>query len=203
MQFVQLQTSFMTEKGIFYNICYIGYCNIFLCSVIKQTVTQGVRVLGGVSLQMPLPSVLSTLAEFLHSYGMELPQGQLMALYRVEVRGVVFYSRCYERVKKRNSYTVVYCNKSNSRKFAFIEYFLYIGKKVIAILRELLPVHGSCKDHFDLSTSVVDTVSFLRPVSVADRFDVCFVEDILNKCLFIDFNDMAYVALFPSSLAFD
>ena len=119
-----------------------------------------------------------------------------MALYRVEVQGAVFYSRCYERVKKRNSYTVVYCNKSNSRKFAFIEYFLYIGKKVIAILRELLPVHASCKDHFDLSTSVVDTVS---SVSIADRFDVCFVEDIL----FIDFNNMAYVALFPSSLAFD
>lgn len=146
---------------------------------------------------MPLPSILSTLAEFLNSCGLELPQGQLTTLYWVEVQGTVFYSRWYERVKKRNSYTVVYSNQSNSRKFAFIEYFLFIDKKVIAVLRKLLPIHTTCKEHCDLNTSVVDTASFLYPVSIEDRFDACLVEDILGKCFFKP------CGLFPSSLTFD
>ena len=42
---------------------------------------------------------------------------------------------------------------------------------MIAILRNLLPIHTTCKEHCDWNTSVVDTASILYPVSIEDRFD--------------------------------
>lgn len=145
------------------------------CSVTKQAVSEGVRVIGGVSLQVPLPSVLCALSDFSQRHSLEVSPGQLLTMYRVEVRGTVFYSEQYQRVKKRNSYTVIYCGN----KFGLIQYFVYIQEKVIAILKPLSLLHTTCKDHFDLSTTGVDTVSYLHPVCTEDTFDVCFVEDIV------------------------
>lgn len=71
-------------------------------------------------------------------------------MYRLEIQGTVYYSGQYKRVKKRNSYTIVYVDKRRSKTIAFIEYFVFIHQKVIAILKPLLPmhVHVSCKEHF-------------------------------------------------------
>ena len=144
------------------------------------------------------------MSNFLQSFDTE-PQEKFTALYRIQFRGTVFYSRQYGRVKKRNSYTIMYYDRTNQcKKFAAIEYFLYIKKRIIAVLKPLCPAPcGSCKDHFDLCTSIVDTLSFLHPVSFEDGCVVCFAEDILSKCLFLDFDHVKYVLTFPSSLMFD
>ena len=73
-----------------------------------------------------------------------------------------------------------------------------------ALLKPLVPMHVSCKEHFQLTTSIVDTLSFLHPVCIADSYSFCLVDDIINKCLFLDFtNNTQYLVLFPSSLKFD
>ena len=159
--------------------------NFIICSIIKQTMAENVRVLGGVSLTLPLQSVISALTEL---PDLEMPRGQFMTIYRIELQGTVFYSQQYERVTKRNSYTVVYRDNSTLRKFGAIQYFLYVQRKVIAILKPLSPIRGlSCKEHFDLNTTAIDIASFLHPVNTEDRFDVCFAESIVCKCLFIDY----------------
>ena len=74
-----------------------------------------ITVLGGVTLKTPLPTDADALSDFLLNYELRLPPGPLTTIYRVEFQGVTYYSRAYERVKKRNSYTVMYCSNGQER----------------------------------------------------------------------------------------
>lgn len=190
------------DRSFFMVIYGANTCFIFH-RVIKQAMTPDVSVLGGVTLQVALPCIMHALQEYLHVYNLALPPGQLVTMYRIEVRGTLYYSRQYQRVKKRNSYTIAYLDRNKLKKFALIEYFVYIHQRVIAVLKPLLPLHISCKEHFNLTTTVLDTVSFMYPVRVADSYSFCFAEDIVSKCLFVDFSYTQYVVQFPSSVTFD
>ena len=171
-----------------------------------QRVTSEVRVLGGVSQKVLLPSVLQSLSTFLNACGLDFPPGPYTTVYRAEVRGVEYYSRAYQRVKKRNSYTISYSD-NGTKKFAFIEYFVHLQQRVIAVLKPLSPLQVTCKDHFGLTTAVLDSSVFITPVNIENTIEICFAEDISAKCLFLDFQvgctHYAYVAQFPSTISFD
>lgn len=179
------------------HVCFI------VCRINKQAVTSEVNVLGGVTLQVALPSIIHALAEYLRTHNLVLAPGQLVTMYRIEIRGTIYYSRQYQRVKKRNSDTIIYMDQNNLNKFALIEYFVYIHQRVIAVLKPLIPLYACCKEHFNLSTTIVDDVSFLNPVTIGDSYSFCFAEDIVCKCLFVDFSSIQYVVQFPSSTIFD
>ena len=122
----------------------------------KQVIASDITVLGGVTLKTPLPTDADALSDFLLNYELRLPPGPLTTIYRVEFQA-------YERVKKRNSYTVMYC--SNGQERFGIEYFLFLHNKVFAVLKLLIPITTTCKNHFSLSSSVLDSVKFITPVS--------------------------------------
>ena len=86
-----------------------------------------VRVLGGVSLKVVLPHVLCALKDCLLSNGSTFPQGPLRIVYRVEVRGKVYYSNQYQWVKKRNSFTIAYLDYNGLNKYGLILY-LFVNK---------------------------------------------------------------------------
>ena len=113
----------------------------------KQVIASDITVLGGVTLKTPLPTDADALSDFLLNYELCLPPGPLTTIYRVEFQGVTYYSRAYERVKKRNSYTVMYCSNGQER-FGIIEYFLFLHNKVFAVLKLLIPITTTCKNHF-------------------------------------------------------
>jgi hypothetical protein len=168
--------------------------------IIQQTVTNEVSALGGVSLKVPGPEVLSALSDF----GIELPQSQFTALYRIQLRGTIFYSRQYGRVTKRNSYTVMYQDRTKQcKQYGAIDYFLYVRRGIVAVLEPLCPTPGSCRDHFDVNTGILDLHKFLHPVSFEDGCVVCLAEDIMNGCLFLDFDCAKYIVAFPSCMVFD
>ena len=160
-------------------------------------------MLGGIALKVVLPCVIDGLNHFLNAHNLELPPGQVITVYRVEVKGTLYYSRQYQRTKKRNSYTVMYYDLNRFKRFALIEYFVFVHNRVIAVLTPLSPLDVTCEDHFYLSTTVIDKVAYLHPVTVEDFYCFCFVEDIICKCLFEDFGYIKYVVQFPSSLTFD
>ena len=167
--------------------------------IIQQTVTNEVSALGGVSLKVPGPEVLSALSDF----GIELPQSQFIALYRIQLRGTIFYSRQYGRVTKRNSYTVMYQDRTKQcKQYGAIDYLLYVKKSILAILKPLCPTPGSCRDHFDINTSILDLHKFLHRF-IEDGYVVCLAEDIMNKCVFLDFDCAKYIVTFPSCIMFD
>lgn len=142
------------------------------------------------------------ITDFLHKNDLAVPCGPLTTVYRVEFQGVVYFSRAYQRVKKRNSYTVLY-RSGEQEKLGIIEYYLFLHHRIIAVLKLLSPISVTCKSHFDLNTTVLDNVSYLTPVVKTNTVECCFVEDFATKCLFIDFNSIQYVCQFPSTITFD
>ncbi len=81
--------------------------------------------------------------------------GQHTTLYRIEIRGETYYSRMYKRVRKRNSYTVAYCDANGAQHFAHI---VLLNRRVIGVLTCLSPLQVTCKDHFGLTTAALDIV---------------------------------------------
>lgn len=175
---------------------------ISFCRITKQAVTAEVSILGGITFKVPLPSDADALTDFLHKNDLELPSGPLTTIYRIEFKGTVYFCRSYKRVKKRNSYTVLYLD-DGQEKFAIIEYFVFIHHKVIALLKPLLPISITCKDHFNVSSTVLDSVLVLTPIVKSNVVKCCFVGSFIKKCLFIDFNSVQYVCQFPYSVFFD
>lgn len=168
--------------------------------IITQAVSSGVNVVGGISLR-PVHMLPSALIQFLESNDLETPPDTITVVYRVELRGAMYYCMGYERMKKRNSYTVAYLDCDGCNRFGLIEFFIFIHNKVISVLQQLVPV-SSCKEHFGLTTTALDSTSFLIPVSTGERA-FCFVQDIVNKCIFLDLCSTKYVVCFPSSIVFD
>ncbi len=120
-----------------------------------------------------------------------------------EINGDTYHSRKYQRVLKRNSYTVAYRGLTGAKEFAFIEYFVHIQQRTIAILASLVPIQTNCTDHFQLSTSVLDTAGYISPVERETATKVCYVEDIMSKCLFLELPSFHYVVEFPTTVQFD
>lgn len=163
----------------------------------KQLVSSGVNVLGGVSLKVHSPSVMEALGQCLCSHGLDIPPGLITTVYRVEIQGKVYYSKSYERVKKRNNYTIVYLSSGN-KQYAFIDYFVYVHEMVFAILKPLKVLPVTCEEHFSISAPVS-----LIPVQREDLVEVCVLDHILAKCLFIEYGPHSYVVEFPSKIIFD
>ena len=103
--------------------------------------------------------MLHALEECLHAVGTTTAtvEGPLKIVYCVEVRGKLYYSKQYQRVKKRNSFTI---DSNGLNKFGLIEYFVFVCEQVIAVIKPLTPLPESAKSHFDFTNSVLDDVSY-------------------------------------------
>ena len=164
----------------------------------------GISILGGVTLKMLLPQMLSAIKECVQVEGLSLPDGPVTTMYRAEINGVVYYSRQYQRVKKRNSYTFSYLFGSEHLKcFGFIECFVFIHNRVIAVFKRIHPLQVTCHEHFQLTCP--SSCSHIIPVSVcsSDSFGAIFASKIVQKCLFIECSSYQYVGFFPTSVLFD
>ena len=75
---------------------------------------------------------------------------------------------------------VVYLSESR-RQYAFIDYFVYVHDKVFAILTQLKALIVTCQEHFGFATPV----SFV-PVERDESIDICSVDCIIAKCLFLE-----------------
>ena len=118
----------MVTKGA-YSILFSPYNTIYIYAyrLKKQTVDKRISVLGGVTLKLFTPNVVSSINDCLHAEGLgELADGALPTVYRAEINGFVYHSRQYERVTKRNSFTISY-KHNNTHHFALIECFISIS----------------------------------------------------------------------------
>ena len=155
-------------------------------------------------MKMLLPQMLSAIKECVQVEGLSLPDGPVTTMYRAEINGVVYYSRQYQRVKKRNSYTFSYLFGSERLKcFGFIECFVFIHNRVIAVFKRIHPLQVTCHEHFQLTCP--SSCSHIIPVSVcsSDSFGAIFASKIVQKCLFIECSSYQYVVFFPTSVLFD
>ena len=190
------------SQDVLYTCCIWSkiVCVFSVCRVIRQEVTPGVSILGGLSQKVLVPADVEALSKYLSARGLNVPPNPHTTLYRINFRGHTYYSSQYERVKKRNSYTIAYLD-NGVRKYASIKYFLYTCQKVLAVLNPLLPLELTFSETFGLHTAL-SSQSFI-PVRVADKIELCCAEDILTKCLLLDMNSILYIVMFPSTLIYD
>ena len=139
------------------------------CKLKKQTVDNGIYVLGGVGLKTLMPNILTSIEECLQTENLgELPEGALPTVYRADINGSLYYTRQYERVMKRNSFTVSYRDTEDTHRFIFVNHHL------LAVLNTYM--------HFNLTS--------LFHVTSTDCFETVDASRILKKCLYIEFSNM-------------
>lgn len=116
--------------------------------------------------------------------------GPPLTFYHVELNNTILYSRQHQRVKKINSYAIAY-HHHGVTKYAFIE---YLHNRIIAVLIPFRALNVTCTNHFKLTIAALDSVLYILPVKVQNSiFSVCFVEQIVTKCLFLDLDSVQYV----------
>lgn len=131
--------------------------NIFLRSK-KQTVDKDNEILGGIAFKIHQPAVIGSINECLRAEGLEelpsdqLPSAHVSTIYRTEIRGSVYFSRQYERVTKINSFTIQYKDSGGLLKYAFIECFVFVHDRILALLTPV-NVSGSTYQHFHLTSA--------------------------------------------------
>ena len=121
-----------------------------------------------------------------------LPQGNLYLL----VLGVqllkgwqreMLYSSTYKRIKKRNSYTVVF-QDSGCAAYGQILFFVSASNNVFAFVSKFEVLRATCQSHFGLSHDSLDKLSASRIVPIESNSGelVCIPASQLQaKCIFV------------------
>lgn len=116
---------------------------------------------------------------------------------RAHIKGRVYHSMEYRRMKKRNSYTVCY-STDDVEKFGFVRYFISLSGSTVAVLSRLVPSSHYC---YPPELSILQ--SRVIPVTAADDIDIISVSFIVSKCVVIDLDGSMYIARLPNNLYAD
>ena len=101
----------------------------------------------------------------------------------------IFFSAKYARVKKRNSYTILY-SKEGMLRFGSI--FVYIKQHPIALVQKLIVIARFKED-----------MPIFR-ARKSDEYNVISVYDIKEKCMYVKVDDNnVYVCRFPCKILTD
>lgn len=159
-------------------------------------------MVGGVAIKTFAPDILSAVTHCVLEEGLGgLPDGALTTIYRVEIDGILYYSKQYERVSKRNSYIPSYQQSSEEKKcFGFIECFIYVHNNVIAVVKSINVLPDTHK-YFQLTSP--EMCSQILHVEVKHFFTAILASRIVKKCLFIEFGSLQCIVQFPSTVLFD
>ena len=167
---------------------------------------RGIAILGGIAFKIHQPTAVASINQCLSTEGLdELPGAQLPGayvptVYRIEIYRSVYYSRQYERVTKRNSYTIQYRTCDSQLQFAFIECFVFLHDNILAVLTPII-VSETTYHHFNLTSARL--CSHIFHVDALGSFVTVTATKIVKKCLYIEFDSRKYIVNFPSTVLFD
>lgn len=117
--------------------------------------------------------------------------------FRVMLHGEIYYCENYQRVKKRNSYTMIYVDGEGVR-FGHIEQYLLIQNVPMAVVRRLEIASRSPFGHHSHLSAIL-----VQPASVFS-YSLIAVHNIKEKCLYVEVEDnVAYIFRFPSKFLND
>ena len=148
--------------------------------ITKQPLTKNTAIVGGTTLLFIDPTVVQLVNEFLHRLHSSSimscdPERRVRVLYRVEISGQLYSSAHYNRVKRRNTYTVMYTNNNGIDTFGLVQYYIFAADKIVlAVIERLNRLPVSCQEHFQLTSDALDSVSCLSslPVRPSGTLDV-------------------------------
>ena len=131
---------------------------------------------------------------------------------RAVIRGIVYHSKDYTRVRVRNSYTVKCIDGIGQVSFGFIEWFAehktldQNQSELIACIRRLNGVarnffnchHKGLRPDAHIESNFMSiTLPHLFPVSLVDQYDVVPIRSIIDLCLFVEHDVGSFVCVEP------
>ena len=136
---------------------------------------------------------------------------QCTIAYRLAKGNAVFYSSTYKRIKKRNSYTVVFQEDSGCAAYGQILFFVSVSNNVFVFVSKFEVLCVTCQSHFGLSHDSLDKLSVSRIVLIESNSGelVCIPASQLQaKCIFVSVTNSSsscyqYVVTFPNTLLYD
>lgn len=147
--------------------------------------------------------LLVAINSYLCGHGTELLQldGGIPTFKRIELLGVTYYAESYDRVKKRNSYTIQFqAPGDDDKEFGLVQLFVESEKGLLALVRLL-----DQRDDFPLLDHLVR--EGFRPLTntyVVEKgaLRAIPVQHIKGKCVYIDINGLPrnYVTCFPNTV---
>ena len=103
----------------------------------------------------------------------------------------IFFSAKYTRVKKRNSYTILY-NKDGMLRFGLVLQYFCIKRQPIALVQKLI-VTARFKEDIPIFS-----------VRKSDEHDIINVCDIKEKCMYVEVDsNNVYACRFPCKILTD
>lgn len=154
-------------------------------------------LIGGTRMKK-LPTAVIDLSNryLIHKQRQALSQDMVQVFYRVEVHGQTFYSSEYSRVKRRNTYPVLYKDAHDELKFGQVQYYFIAdqrAKLVLAVIKQLPVLQTStCSVKLPYQCRSAPT-----EISVTDSLDITDLNSIQEKCLFIQKQPYKFVIRFP------
>ena len=116
----------------------------------------------------------------------------------------VFHFIMYQRVSRRNSFTVAYQHEEGIT-YGQIEVFFLIPAVICGAVIAPMSKSGKrvCECHYMLGNPVQHIVSLQHPSK--HKFDIVVLENIIDICLYMKFSDseVGYAARFPNHLERD
>ena len=127
--------------------------------------------------------------------GLDVPMGR--KFYRIQLGSKVYHSLEYERVKKRNSYTIAY-TKDGEERYGLIRFFLSLPTGTVAVLS---PLNSSSNFIYPTQLSILR--SRVIPVVLEVNIIVVCVSCLVDKCVYVNLPGCMYIARLPNGLLTD
>ncbi|XP_067654084.1 uncharacterized protein [Haliotis asinina] len=112
--------------------------------------------------------------------------------YRYWCNGIMFHSKMYKNVTRRNSYSIQYIGMDQKHYLGQIQYYLVLftekSSVYCALVKRFIKEH---KCHLHVPAHFVE-------VETGTLFDLIPVENIKNMCVYMDQGSVKFVALMPN-----
>lgn len=162
-----------------------------------QRLTEDISAIGGSALIALSPSVLEATNAYLVRCGVSqlCSDTRIQAFYKAKIKNCIYFSACYGRVCKRNSYTVSY-QTAGLEVFGMIQFFtIPLLSTPLVVIKRLETITVSSQDHFNLTDPVIGNIDQTGELYVTE------LKNIERKVLYVHFPSGftdRYICLFPT-----
>lgn len=131
-----------------------------------------------------------------HGYNRIMPEESVKSFKRLEMKGMMFYSETYDRVMKRNGYTISFLAPEGALQYGFVQIFVWTKAGVLALVRLLEPTDFPLISALDRDNAPLRNTFAVKRTSL-QTIPIGWIQE---KCMFIDISgtSRSYVVTFPN-----
>lgn len=166
-------------------------------SPLRQKICDGAYALGRFHQTQLKSEEIIAFNTYLCALGYELVSNgeSVTSFKRAQVKGTTYFTEAYDRVQKRNGYTVMYQQSGGQPEFGLLQIFIKLNSCILALVCNLEPVNFPLLAGLGPFRGLQNTVAVAR-----GGLRAIPITSIQEKCMFIEISSLprAYVVRFPN-----